>query len=137
MNDLQLRTLTAEDLPAYWKLACAAFHSKNPGLEDEGAFLENCVKKDKAEKENPTALGNCLTRTGLFCEGKLLSTLTANAFEIHFDGTVCPPSDPPSIENSAMSIVPLRSDGPSLHSSCRRNPLPFNGTRISRRSSRP
>ena len=89
MNDLQLRALTAEDLPAYWKLACAAFHSKNPGLEDESAFLENCVKKDKAEKENPTALGNCLTRTGLFCEGKLLSTLTANAFEIHFDGTVC------------------------------------------------
>ena len=89
MNDLQLRALTAEDLPAYWKLACAAFHSKNPGLEDEGAFLENCVKKEKAEKENPTALGNCLTRTGLFCEGKLLSTLTANAFEIHFDGTVC------------------------------------------------
>jgi predicted acetyltransferase len=89
MNDLQLRALTAEDLPAYWKLACAAFHSKNPGLEDEGAFLENCVKKEKAEKENPTALGNRLTRTGLFCEGKLLSTLTANAFEIHFDGTVC------------------------------------------------
>lgn len=89
MNDLQLRALTAEDLPAYWKLACAAFHSKNPGLEDEGAFLENCVKKEKAEKENPTALGNCLTRTGLFSEGKLLSTLTANAFEIHFDGTVC------------------------------------------------
>ena len=89
MNDLQLRALTPEDLPAYWKLACAAFHSKNPGLEDEGAFLENCVKKEKAEKENPTALGNCLTRTGLFCEGKLLSTLTANAFEIHFDGTVC------------------------------------------------
>ena len=89
MNDLQLRALTAEDLPAYWKLACAAFHSKNPGLEDEGAFLENCVKKEKAEKENPTALGNCLTRTGLFSEGKLLSTLTANAFEVNFDGNVC------------------------------------------------
>lgn len=89
MNDLQLRTLTAEDLPAYWKLACPAFHGKNEGLEDEKAFLEGCIKGEAKVQKYPTALGNYHTRTGLFREGKLLSTLTANAFEIHFDGTVC------------------------------------------------
>lgn len=89
MDELTLRTLTTEDLPAYWKLACIAFHSKNAGLEDEKAFLENCAKQEQAAKENPTALGNIVTRTGIFQGSKQLSTLTANAFEIRFDGNIC------------------------------------------------
>lgn len=89
MDEFELRDLTAEDLPAYWKLACIAFHSKNAGLEDEKTFLENCAKEEQKARENPTARGNYRTRAGLFRDGKLLSTLTAHAFEVNFDGNIC------------------------------------------------
>ena len=89
MDDLILRELTYEDEPAFWKLACMAFHAKKPDLEDEKTFLENAEKSEKRAKENPTALGNCDTRVGLFRDGKLLSTMTVNAFEVHFDGNIC------------------------------------------------
>ena len=89
MNELQLRDLAPEDQPSYWKLACIAFHSKNAGLEDEKAFLESCISGEKKAKENPTALGNTVVRTGIFQGDKLLSALTAHAFEMHFDGNLC------------------------------------------------
>ena len=89
MDEFVIKDLTAEELPAYWKLACIAFHSKSAGLEDEKTFLENCTKGEEKAKANPTAGGNYCTRAGLFRDGKLLSTLTAHAFEVNFDGNPC------------------------------------------------
>lgn len=89
MDEFVLRELTFEDMPAYWKLACIAFHGKNAGLEDEKTFLENCAKEEENFRKDATALGNYRTHTGLFRDGKLLSTLASNAFEANFDGNVC------------------------------------------------
>ncbi len=110
MNELQLRDLHLEDQACYWKLACIAFHSKNAGLEDEKAFLESCAREEKKAKENPTTLGNTVTRTGIFQGERLLSALTAHAFEVHFDGNICEfcgiggvMSDPSARRNGGVS----------------------------------
>lgn len=90
MDDLEIKALTTpEDALHYSQLASIAFHSKNERLADENAYREYAAQSEAKAMADKTRQGNCRTRTGLFREGKLLSALTAHAFEVNFDGHCC------------------------------------------------
>ena len=90
MDALEIRNLTTpEEALRYSQLASIAFHSKNERLGDEEAYKEYAAQSEARALADKTRQGNFRTRTGLFREGALLSTLTANAFEVTFDGSVC------------------------------------------------
>lgn len=90
MDEPVIRDLTTpEDALRYSQLASIAFHSKNAGLDDENAFKEQAAQSEARALADKTRQGNHRTRTGLFRGDQLLSTLTAHAFEVNFDGSVC------------------------------------------------
>lgn len=90
MDALEIRNLTTpEDALRYSQLASIAFHSKNERLGDEEAYKEYAAQNEARALADKTQQGNYRTRTGLFQDGKLLSAVTANAFEITFDGNLC------------------------------------------------
>jgi len=89
MENLEIRTLNVEDTLQYEQLACIAFHSKNAGLADPQTRLAQIAEGEEKNLQNRTRQGNHRTRTGLFRDKQLLSTLTAHAFEVYFDGSIC------------------------------------------------
>ena len=90
MDELIIKQLTTpEDALRYSRLASIAFHSKNAGLSDENAYKEHAAQSEAKALANKTRQGNHRTRTGLFRGEQLLSTLTAHAFEVNFDGNIC------------------------------------------------
>jgi predicted acetyltransferase len=90
MDELIIKQLTTpEDALRYSRLASIAFHSKNAGLADENAYKEHAAQSEAKALANKTRQGNHRTRTGLFRGEQLLSTLTAHAFEVNFDGNIC------------------------------------------------
>lgn len=90
MDEPVIRDLTTpEDALRYSQLASIAFHSKNEQLDDENAFKEHASQSEASALADKTRQGNHRTRTGLFRGEQLLSTLTAHAFEVNFDGSVC------------------------------------------------
>lgn len=89
MDDFEIRSLGVEDAVQFAQLACIAFHSKNARLGDNEVYRQHAIQTEETAQMDKTHLGNVRIRTGLFREGKLLSTLAANAFEVNFDGHIC------------------------------------------------